>query len=206
MHLAFIDITKAYDTVDRGLLWSKLEAMNISGKFLSTLQSLYKGDCVTVEVNGESTRPLYPGRGLCQGCSLSPILFALYIRDLGKDLASSGEGFDLSGIIISGILFADDIICIARTAEGLRRLLKLVQSHCQDLRLTVSVDKSQVISPDATPWEVVDGNGMVLYKLKTVEQYKYLGVKTFSSMHRTGLTKQDSTRQLVRMCPGGVRM
>ena len=77
---------------------------------MGTLQSLYTGDNVDCVVNGVATKPVYLRRGLRQGCSLSPMLFALYIADIGDDINASGMGFNLGSICISGLLFADDII------------------------------------------------------------------------------------------------
>ena len=60
-------------------------------------------------------------RGLRQGCLLSPMLFNLYIADIGNDLRQAGEGFILGDhLCVSGLLFADVIILVARTAEGLK--------------------------------------------------------------------------------------
>ena len=190
-HLGFVDIQKAYDTVDRGILWSRLSSMGIGGKFLESLQAMYTGDHVTTDVNGTTTRPVYLGRGLRQGCSLSPILFALYVRDLGIDLSLAGEGFSLSGVNISGVLFADDIVCIASSREGLTRLLSLVNSHCAKLKLKVSVSKSQVVGPGDAPCEVLGDHGTEAFSLKSVAMYKYLGVNTYADMRSTVLAKQE---------------
>ena len=106
-HLAFIDLQKAYDSVDRSILWRKLEHIGINGKFLASLKSLYAGDFVTAEVNGVTTSPVYLHRGVRQGCSLSPMLFALYIAELGQDLVNSGAGVTLHRVCVSAIFFAD---------------------------------------------------------------------------------------------------
>ena len=78
-HLAFLDISKAYDSVNREVLWAKLTKLGISGKFLNMLKSMYSGDSVDCNVNGTTTRCIYLTRGLRQGCSLSPLLFDIYI-------------------------------------------------------------------------------------------------------------------------------
>ena len=106
-HLAFIDLQKAYDSVDRAILWRKLESMGVKGKFLASLKSLYQGDFVTAEVNGVTTSPVYLSRGVRQGCSLSPMLFALYIAEMGQDLHQSGAGVTLHRVCVSAIFFAD---------------------------------------------------------------------------------------------------
>ena len=183
-------VSKAYDSVDRGLLWKKLASLGISGKFLSMLKTMYSGDSVDSEVNGVTTRPVYLRRGLRQGCSLSPMLFNLYVSELGHDLALAGEGFALGGsLVVSGLLFADDIVVVSRSAEGLKKLLNLVNKHCESLRLVISEEKSQVVSPTADLWDIFGEDGLVV-SLKQAFEYKYLGVETFSSIFRTCAAKQ----------------
>ena len=74
VHVSFLDLTKAYDSVCRETLWRRLARMGFGGEFLRTLQSMYQSDYVTCQANGVTTRPVYLGRGLRQGCSLSPLL------------------------------------------------------------------------------------------------------------------------------------
>jgi len=80
--------------------------MGFSGQFLRTLQSMYNNDFVTCQANGVTTRPVYLGRGLRQGCSLSPMLFALYVAEMGHELTCSGYGVKLFKVIVSAIFFA----------------------------------------------------------------------------------------------------
>jgi hypothetical protein len=108
---------QAYDTVNREELWKRLRSMGIRGSFLKAIQALYCGDCFVTEVNGEKTEPIFLGRGLKQGCSLSPILFALYVVDWGKAVADSKEGVAIGNLIISVLFFADDVLLISRTSQ-----------------------------------------------------------------------------------------
>ena len=94
-------------------------------------------------------------------------------------------------ICVSGLLFADDIVLVARSAEGLLRLLAIVKHNCDLLRLTISKQKSQIVSPDSdVEWTLYDGGDPVL-TLDQVTQYKYLGTWTFGSMWRTSIQKQE---------------
>ena len=113
---------------------------------------------------------------------MSPILFNLYISDIGHDLTVAGEGFEIGkGINVSGLLFADDIVLISKTADGLKRLLNLVNKHCEDLKLIISEEKSQVVSPTDDVWDIFGEGGLVV-SLRQILQYKYLGTQTFSSI------------------------
>ena len=89
---------------------------------LRSLQALYAGDRVVSEVNGVMTRPVFLRRGLRQGCSLSPLLFALYISDLGRDVSTSPLGYTIGDLTVSGLSFADDIVLISDSPEKLQLL------------------------------------------------------------------------------------
>ena len=131
VHKAYVDIHKAYDSVNRRVLWAKLRKLNFGESFISCLKNLYKDDCIQTEVHGLRSEKVFLSRGVRQGCSLSPILFALYISDMGFDLANSCHGFMLMDTRISALFFADDILLIARTSNGLNALLLIVHKHCE---------------------------------------------------------------------------
>ena len=190
VHMGYIDISKAYDSINRGILWQKLSTLGINGEFLSTLKSLYTDDSIDCVVNGLLTRPIFLRRGLRQGCALSPLLFALYIMDVGNDIFMSELGFMVGSICVSGLLFADDLVLTARSGAGLKTLLAIVHKVFDKLKLTISFDKSQVISPDDDSWDILNASGDVVMSLEQVELYKYLGTWTYNSMYKTGVEKQ----------------
>ena len=189
-HLAFLDISKAYDSVNREVLWGRLSSMGIKGEFLSSLKALYTGDCIDCMVNGLLTRPIFLSRGLRQGCSLSPMLFALYISGVGSDITSSNVGFTIGSVMISGLLFADDIVLVSRSAKGLKSLLGIVKSGFDSLKLLISHDKSQIVSPEDIEWNLSQNFSQEARPLKQVALYKYLGNWTYNSMYKTGAEKQ----------------
>ena len=67
-------------------LWRILVRMGLGGSFVRMIMAMYDGDYLTTEVNGEKTRRIFLGRGVRQGCSLSPMLFALYLVECGRAL------------------------------------------------------------------------------------------------------------------------
>ena len=206
-HMAFIDLVKAYDMVDRNILWDKLSGFGLGGEFLASLKSIYSGDSVQAVVNGVTTRPIYLRRGLRQGCSLSPILFALYVADMGQAISLSSEGFRVGNILVSGLFFADDLVLVAREPDGLARLLALTKKHADLLRMEINTgkDKSEVISPDGREgdlWQVLDDNGGAVLSLRQVLKYKYLGTTTMGSMHKIGLEKQKECIQKAQKYKG----
>ena len=194
VYMAFFDIQKAYDSVNRNILWKKLSSLGFGGKYLQTLKSIYAGDSIQCDVNGLRTRPIYLRRGLRQGCSLSPLLFNLYISSLGNDLSISTEGFRIGKAIVSALLFADDLVVIARSRSGLLKLMAIVKKHSDSLKLELNTDpnKSEVVAQEGSEgdsWDLVDTDGSVSLSLKQVMQYKYLGSHVFPSMSKTAKEK-----------------
>ena len=198
VHLAFVDLKKAYDTVSRQKLWATLRRLGIKKSFLACLQALYSEDRFITEVNGEWTIPIYLGRGLRQGCSLSPILFALYVAEWGEELVNCAEGIKLGNIVVSVLFFADDIILVSSTAEGLHRMLRISEKHSKRLRMNISEKKSQVLSPSSDTWELHDEDGEVATCLEKVATYKYLGIDVFSTMAKTSGFKQSKAIKIAR--------
>ena len=87
----FIDYTKAFDCVDHNKLWKILKEMGIPDCLTCLLRNLYVGQEVTVRTRHGTTDLLQIGKGVCQGCILSPCLFNLYaeyiIRNAGLEEA-----------------------------------------------------------------------------------------------------------------------
>ena len=173
----------AYDTVDRGILWTKMKGLGFDGKFLANIQDFYMGDNIVSEVAGVSTRPVYLGRGVRQGCSMSPLLFALYLSTMGHELSLSIHGVKLHKVRVSAMFFADDIVLVAETEEGLKELLRVVNLHCGLLKMNLSATKSKVLSSSSATWELFEDDEVVGC-LDKVLSYSYLGVEVQLSPYK----------------------
>ena len=90
IHFCFIDYTKAFDCVDHNKLWKILKEMGLPNHFICLLRNLYTGQEATVGTGHGTTDWFQIGKGVCQGCILSPCLFNLYaeniIRNASMDL------------------------------------------------------------------------------------------------------------------------
>ena len=67
-----IDFSKAYDRINRALLWHKLSILGINGKMLNSIKSLYEHVKCAIKINGTHTEWFCVNSGLQQGCILSP--------------------------------------------------------------------------------------------------------------------------------------
>ena len=78
---AFTDFSKAYDSVNRQLLWSKLQSVGVYGKMLNAVKSLYCNISVCIRVNNYYTNWFNVNCGLRQGCGLSPLISEQRLND-----------------------------------------------------------------------------------------------------------------------------
>ena len=173
--VAFCDIAKAYDSVDRELLYRKLDSIGFGGRIKSIVQSMYFNDCVRVRIKGGLSAPLWFTKGVKQGCVLSPLLFALYISGLGRILHSMREGVQFDNCVVSALFFADDLILISRTRlKGMERMFKAVQRFCSAMNMKLAVSKTVILSngPANTAWSVDENKP----GLEAVLVGKYLGI------------------------------
>ena len=81
-----------------------------------------------------------------QGCSLSSILFSVFINDLLKEVEKADLGIQLGeGGRIGGMLFADDFVALSDSKEQLQKLIDLVYNYCNKWRLKANVTRSVVM-------------------------------------------------------------
>ena len=93
-NICFIDYAKAFDCVDHNKLWKILKEMGIPDLLICLLRNLFAGQEATVR-NGHGTTDWFQiGKGVHQGCKLSPCSFSLYaeyiMRNAGLDKAQAG--------------------------------------------------------------------------------------------------------------------
>ena len=78
IYFCFIDYAKDFDCVDHNKLWKILKEMGVSDYLTCLLRNLYAGQEATVRTGHGTTDSFQIGKGVCQGCILSPCLFNLY--------------------------------------------------------------------------------------------------------------------------------
>ena len=173
----FVDFKKAYDAIDRSKLFIELNKLGIAGKMFNALRSLYEDVKCCVKLNGFHTDWFAVRCGLKQGCSLSPILFNLYINDWAKRISSLGIGIQLENEVVSILMYADDIVLLAETEEDLQSLIDLLQQWCDEKKMKVNLDKTKVVYFRNTASEKTRklfkfGNG----NIEITDSYTYLGI------------------------------
>ena len=81
-YFCFIDYTKAFDCIDHNKLWEILKEMGIPDHLTCLLRNVYAGQEATVRTGHGTTDWFQIGKGVCQGCILSPCLFNFYAESI----------------------------------------------------------------------------------------------------------------------------
>ena len=137
IYFSLIEYAKAFDYVDHNKLWKILKEMGLPDHLTCLLRNLYAGQETTVTTGHGSTDWFQKGKGVRQGCILSPCLFILYaeyiMRNAGLDEAQTG--IKIARRNINNLRYADDTTLMAESEEELKsllmRLLKTVKEAGQ---------------------------------------------------------------------------
>ena len=121
IYFCFIDYAKAFDCVDYNKLWKILKEMGIPDHLTCLLRNLCAGQEATVRTRHETTDWFQIGKGVCQGCILSPCLFNLYAEYIMRNsgLEEAQAGIKTAGRNINNVRYADDTTLMAESEEGL---------------------------------------------------------------------------------------
>jgi hypothetical protein len=180
LHLGFVDFRKAYDTVNRTELWQSLKEKGIGEKTIRLIRSLYEGHRRKVKTVNGYTDWIDCEVGLKQGCVLSPLLFALYISDLGDQIRRQGGGIDIGTTKIAALFFADDIVLVAADDKELQQQLALLQEFTKEKKLEINYKKTEIMKftkEEKWQWAVLDAKKKVIGEIEETEIYKYLGLR-----------------------------
>jgi len=175
---AFIDFKKAYDSIDRNILWHKLSRMGLNGKLHTAIKSLYCAVKSCVRLNNLHTDWFEVAVGLRQGCCISPILFNCFIDDLATRAKALNIGLDIgNGEKLCILLYADDVLLLSENEQDLQTLLNSVHTWSFDNNMKINCQKSNVMhfrprSITRTSAAFTCGEDV----LKITDKYVYLGL------------------------------
>ena len=125
IYFCFIDHAKAFDCGDHNNLWKILKEMGIPDHLTCLLRNLYAGQEATVKTGRGTTDWFQIGKGVRQGCILSPCLFDLYAEYIMRHagLEEAKAGIKIAGRNINDLRYADDTTLRAESEEELKSLL-----------------------------------------------------------------------------------
>ena len=127
IYFCFTAYAKAFDCVDHNKLWKILKEMGIPHHLTCLLRNLYAGQEATVRTGHGTTDWFQRGKGVRQGCILSPYLFNLYAEYIMRNagLEEAQAGIKISRRKINNLRYADDTTLMAESEEELKSLLMM---------------------------------------------------------------------------------
>jgi len=205
MFRCYLDLVKAYDRVNRRLMWELLKRYGVPELVVSVIQSFHEGARARVRLQGEYeySESFALETGLKQGSVLSPTLFNIFlgaiVHEARKEYVDAKLGipinanpfWDLLGRRrthhqqrkrLTEILFADDMELVAKSARDLKAMLSVFDRIARTFGQLISAKKSKVVvikrGQGHEQVTIMVGED----QLEVVEEFRYLG----SFEHKTG--------------------
>ena len=144
-HLAFIDLEKASDRISRQKLWGILRNRGYPEHLIQTVKSLYEGTKIMIKGNQMKEEI---NQGVRQGCSLSPILFNIYMDDMireWKKMVPSGIYLG-NHVYLNLLLYADDQVIIQENEDDLQRSIYKLNQLCKEYNFHISLQKTKIMA------------------------------------------------------------
>nr|VZI32098.1 unnamed protein product [Spirometra erinaceieuropaei] len=200
LYSTFVDLTKAFDTVNRDGLWKIMQKVGCPERFTQMARQLHDGMMARVTDNGAVSEAFAVTNGVKQGCVLAPTLFSLMFSAMlmhayrderpGIRIAYRTDGHLLnqrrmhiqsrvSTTTVHELLFADDCALNTTSEEEMQRSMDLFSAACENFGLVINTQKTVVMhqpppnsatAPNAPPQISVNGT-----QLQVVENFPYLG-------------------------------
>ena len=149
IYFCFIDYAKAFDCVAHNKLWKILKEMGIPDHLIYLLRNLYASQEATVRSGHGTTDWFQIGKGVCQGCILSPCLFKFYAEYIMRNpgLEETQAGIKTAGRNINKLRYANDTTLIAESEEELKSLLMKVKKDSEKVGLNSTFRKRRSWHP-----------------------------------------------------------
>ena len=157
IYFCFIDYNKAFDCVDHNKLWKILKEIGIPDHLTCLLRNLYAGQEAIVRIGHGTTDWFELGRGVRQGCILSPCLFNLYAEYImwNAGLDEAQAGIKIARRNINSLGYADDTTFMGESEEELKSLLMKVKEGSEKVGLKLNIQKTKIMaSGPITSWEI----------------------------------------------------
>ena len=214
LHMAFVDLRKAYDSVPRDAPWRVLMVYGVHKKLVELLEDLHTGTQAAVRMGGGLSEWFDVQSGVRQGCVIAPLLFNIYIDFVVKQALArmpEGCGVELAyhcdgqlhrvkyGVascmeLVSVLMYADDMVLLSKDAEELAVMLQTMDKVSAGLGMRINASKTEIMSLAAANAQQVAAPVVQISEgeVKQVSSFKYLG----SMLDESGkLDRELSTRK-----------
>ena len=149
LYVCFADFSKAFDLVNRYILFYKLIKSGWSGRVIDTVRNFYSKTYFQVKHKGLVSPPISNYIGVNQAGNASGLMFRKYLADLSESL-SNAMGVGIGDVVIAHLLWADDLILFSDSGKGLQTQLDGLFKFCSDNMMLVNEMKTNVMGYGST--------------------------------------------------------
>ncbi|VDI51031.1 Hypothetical predicted protein [Mytilus galloprovincialis] len=177
-YFCFVDFSKAFDSVNHTFLSIKLLGAGVHGNMFKVIKCLYSNLKSAIRLSPMMFTDWFSvDSRVRQGDNLAPTLFALFIDDLVPLIKGLSQGVLVGNDMISCFFYADDVVLISDSSEGLQSQLKVLHDWTKKNLLNVNIEKTKAMHVRKASSSRSD----VLFRLGQkeldyVEKYRYLGL------------------------------
>ena len=153
--------------------------MGIPDYLTCLLKNLYAGQEATVRTGHGTTDWFQIGKGVHQGCKLSPCLFNFYAEYIMRNagLEEAQAGVKTAGRNLNNLRYTDDTTLMAESKEELKSFLMKVKKESEKVDLKLNIQKTKIIASSPTPsWQMDEE------KMEAVTNFIFLGSKILGMM------------------------
>jgi hypothetical protein len=173
--ICFVDFEKAFDRVDWIKLLQILKNVGVDWRDRRLIANLYVHQKAVVRVGNETSEESEIGRGVRQGCCMSPLLFNIYIEAVMVEaMEGVEEGIKVNGKTLNDVRFADDQGMVAGSEEGLQTLIDRLSVTAERYGMRINAKKTKVMRVSRKTGGklniTINGN-----MIEQVQSFKYLG-------------------------------
>ena len=198
LYALFVDLKRAYDTVNPQALWAVLCHMGVPDNMLSVLRDWSQKRVTSMTRDGVKSEPWRMVMGVGQGDVLSPLLFNLYIESLGRHIAALPNyagvtiGIDATAVTVKELKYADDICNPAEEPGVLQLVASETKAWCDawGMMIGLGAKKTELVAfipPRAVnvhpPLPLITINGT---PIEWVTEYRYLGLELRNDLSENG--------------------
>ena len=189
LYCGFMDLSKAYDTINKAKLFQKLEMFNVKGKFFNVVLSMYTHTKSLLRCNNLYTNTFLCNIGIRQGENLSSMLFAIFMNDI--EMFFNEKNCDYIPLLdhtkmhvylqLFILLYADDTVLLATSVKQFRKILSEYGNYCKLWNIDININKSKLMifgrHRKENKYYIND------IEIEVVKEYRYLGI-TFTKNKR----------------------
>ncbi|XP_050770696.1 LOW QUALITY PROTEIN: ankyrin repeat domain-containing protein 55-like [Gymnogyps californianus] len=181
--VVFIDLAKAFDTVSHSHIIMALKQKGVDKHIIALIKNLYHNINIPIVLKNEQLDPIGIRIGVKQGDPMSPILFNLSVDPLLCKLEEDGFGFQHCSKNITTLAFADDLVLLSESWDGMQKNIEILEIFCNLTGLKTqgekchgfyiqSMEDAYMIN-DCPTWTI---NGTPLNMIDPSSSEKYLGL------------------------------